>query len=367
MSKEYFADNLSTEDIAEMTDEMLRFESVQKTGKKKSYVANLLKIIPAAAALLLVIGLADFMGVLPDKEDGGGNRNGIIPVPGALTVIEERDIFDAEPEESEFFTYEELKEYIENEKIYLRSFIGYTGENWMAVSGQPVYTQEMYEADAARFEKMLENARNGELIPRYKPLAEYVRFYDTLDESMNLNAGITFTGRWVLFNSVTGNGSHSIIEIFDSKEEMLERAREYLGRAVMAGVIDMIQSNDVYRRLYNADENNIDYILTEWEETVSRAYLFRLPDASMVELAYNRGYRDSMEYTRFRDSTFARRMHSLSEEENDFIRRCLFAGENLPVADDIIGMGGYDTDDNRMIVVLELKCGDTVEFKINLD
>jgi len=60
MSKEYLVDNLSIKDIIEFTDEMLKVERDKKSEKNK---VNLLKIIPAAAAFVFVIGLMNFTGV----------------------------------------------------------------------------------------------------------------------------------------------------------------------------------------------------------------------------------------------------------------------------------------------------------------
>jgi Leucine-rich repeat (LRR) protein len=60
MNKGYFTDNLSIEAIAEITDEILRFEKNTENRNIKSY---LLKIIPAAAAFLLVIGLLNYTGI----------------------------------------------------------------------------------------------------------------------------------------------------------------------------------------------------------------------------------------------------------------------------------------------------------------
>ena len=68
MNKEYFADNLSIEDIAEMTDKMLKYERMVKN--KGSVKTSLLKIIPAAAAILLVVGFMNYASIL---NLGSGN------------------------------------------------------------------------------------------------------------------------------------------------------------------------------------------------------------------------------------------------------------------------------------------------------
>ena len=83
MKKEYFTDNLSIEDIAEMTDKMLRFEHKQKTGKKK---ANLLKLIPAAAAALFAVWLVNNTNIISVINFGG---NGNYESLGAAAVTAE--------------------------------------------------------------------------------------------------------------------------------------------------------------------------------------------------------------------------------------------------------------------------------------
>jgi len=101
MNKEYFTDNLSVEDIAEMTDKMLRFEYNQKTRKKKT---TLLKIIPAAAAFLLVIGLANILPVINKNGNGDGINPGTAVVnekPEETTNIIEIDALAPELDEYE--------------------------------------------------------------------------------------------------------------------------------------------------------------------------------------------------------------------------------------------------------------------------
>lgn len=153
-------------------------------------------------------------------------------------------------EESLVYTYEEFQEYIENVKSEIAPFIDYTGENWIAFSGYPVYTQELYESDIARLEKQLDDIKNGEQVrkDRYKLSWLDSNCYDTLAENMNLMCKIE-KNKWILYNT-----ENSIIETFASKDDMLDKARVYLSTATMAGDIDFTQSNSVYRELYNAVE-----------------------------------------------------------------------------------------------------------------
>jgi hypothetical protein len=81
MSREYFTENLSDETIADMIDKALRFE---KTVKTKNIKSNLLKMIPAAAAIALVIGLINLLPALLSNNDIG-LPNGDVNYPGVYT------------------------------------------------------------------------------------------------------------------------------------------------------------------------------------------------------------------------------------------------------------------------------------------
>ena len=59
----------------------------------------------------------------------------------------------------EFWTYDEYKEWLENEKVALQSVIGSSG--WTPSLGDFVWTQEMVDQTIAMYEGVLENIKNG--------------------------------------------------------------------------------------------------------------------------------------------------------------------------------------------------------------
>ena len=79
MSKQYYAENLSIETLAELTDEMLRFK---KNAENRKLNLNLLKIIPAAALVMLVIGLINALAYLPFSAGAGGKIPEYIVIKG---------------------------------------------------------------------------------------------------------------------------------------------------------------------------------------------------------------------------------------------------------------------------------------------
>ncbi|MCL1859295.1 MAG: hypothetical protein FWF92_08695 [Oscillospiraceae bacterium] len=68
MNKEYFADNISDEVLAKITDKMLNFE---KTQKNKNIKASIIKLVSAAAVIALVIGLINILPVFINMNNIG--------------------------------------------------------------------------------------------------------------------------------------------------------------------------------------------------------------------------------------------------------------------------------------------------------
>ena len=77
MNKKYFTDSLSDETLAKIIDDTLNFK---KSTKNKNIKSSLLKLIPMAAAVLLVIGL---LNILPVMMNVGVDNN----VPGSEVTI----------------------------------------------------------------------------------------------------------------------------------------------------------------------------------------------------------------------------------------------------------------------------------------
>ncbi|MCL1859822.1 MAG: hypothetical protein FWF92_11395 [Oscillospiraceae bacterium] len=79
MSKEYFTENISEETIANMIDKALKFE---KTSKNKNIKANLLKIIPAAAVVVFMIGVINILSNINFTNINNISENGAVASHG---------------------------------------------------------------------------------------------------------------------------------------------------------------------------------------------------------------------------------------------------------------------------------------------
>ena len=381
MSKKLFTDALSDETIVNLTDQMLKHKISDKPGKKIK--SEFIKIIPAVAAIALVIGLINIFSTYssPGLEIGGGRTPGSeAGVIGRNEVYKSdetdkkdetiTDVFTLYPAELEYYTYDEYLKQMEKDKALFKLQINCTNENWMPVAGQPVLTQEIYDEQMVIWdeyiEKTLELIQKGAKIS--KRLSDYTSaVYDKLDPHLDLKCGIDKNGNWVLYNY---DGTSDIYETFVAKDEMLERARWWLSRGTMAGEVDMAQANAVYRGLYFADAATVE-VLPNPNEGDNIVNTLPLPQTTpeMRWLAYERGYRDSPDYTKFVDSAFFRRLNdnTLSEEESKNIYKSIYAGAALDIADDIINMQTYDTGDkNLMGIMLELEDGNIAKFEIDI-
>jgi len=85
MSKQYYVENLSTETLAELTDEMIRF---RKNAKNRKSSSNRLKIIPAIAAIVLVIGLASALPALLERINISGGSESVNPSTITIKGVE---------------------------------------------------------------------------------------------------------------------------------------------------------------------------------------------------------------------------------------------------------------------------------------
>ena len=285
-------------------------------------------------------------------------------------ITAEMDVIEAVTDEQEYYTYDEYIAYDKEQREFCLTMIDYTGENWIPISGYPVLTQEIFDEQKinydANLQKILEDIQNGMKIPKQpSPYNPYAAVYETLEPHLDLKCGIDKNGNWVLYNY---DGTSDIMESFGTKDEMLDRARWWLSRGTMAGEVDMAQANSVYRSLYFADAAAVEVLPDPKDgDNIAMPIPVPSPDSAMIQLAYERGYRDSTDYTRFADSAFLQRINnnSISENESKYIYNTICAGDSLALADDITGMNTYDAGDSgHMGVMLELEGGNIVKFEI---
>lgn len=96
MNKEYFTENISEENLAKLTDRMLKFEKSNKNSEAKML---LLRIIPAAAAFVFILRFVNFMVGDIEKRDYTDMYNNIAPEPFSYYIAENNPIVKEDAEE----------------------------------------------------------------------------------------------------------------------------------------------------------------------------------------------------------------------------------------------------------------------------
>ena len=105
--KKIFTDNISIETMAELTDELLKFE---RTAPQRTIKSNLLKIVPAAAAVLLVVSLLNILPMI-NFSSVGESLDPLAPVIRDGRELSEMELTDI-PRIIERQTFESLIERI---------------------------------------------------------------------------------------------------------------------------------------------------------------------------------------------------------------------------------------------------------------
>ena len=88
MSKKIFIDNINDETLTRLTDKMLNFE---KNNKNRDRKISLLNIIPAVAAILLIIGVGNFIGII-DLHNFFSPGSSIVASATDITDSSEEDV-----------------------------------------------------------------------------------------------------------------------------------------------------------------------------------------------------------------------------------------------------------------------------------
>lgn len=153
-----------------------RIVAIMKTKK-----ASLAALIVAAA---LVIGVTTAFATFPKADEDASSRADVPVMEGSdlLSYVDPQDgrtyysfdggkpfrpLTDEEYEarfpspDVEWWTYDEYKAWLENEKAALQSMIGERG--WTGSRGEFVWTQEIVDETIAMYEDILENIQNGML------------------------------------------------------------------------------------------------------------------------------------------------------------------------------------------------------------
>ena len=160
-----------------------------------------------------------------------------ISTDNGKTWMSEEEFEKAHPTpEVVWWTYDEYKEWLDNEKIQLQSMIG--GKGWNPTDGWYVWTQERVDKTIKRYEGLLEDIKNGMKLSKTVDGNNAVVMM-----SSNPNDIAKTSGYEVVI--VNDKGVEAHIGPYDTKEELLAQVRPYCDEQVKAGKMTQQEADEI--------------------------------------------------------------------------------------------------------------------------
>ena len=138
----------------------------------------------------------------------------------------------------EWWTYEEYKEWIENEKIQLQSLIGERA--WTGGRGEFVWTQEIVDEAIAMYEETLQDIKNGMKVSKSVDGDDtYIQMgYDPIDVFSTSEKAIS------LF-IVLSNGEEVEFGPYETVEELLSDVEPFCAEQVKLGNMEQSEADEI--------------------------------------------------------------------------------------------------------------------------
>jgi hypothetical protein len=143
----------------------------------------------------------------------------------------------------EWWTYEEYKAWLEDEKVQLQSMIGEKG--WTNSLGEFVWTQEIVDETIAQYEKTLEEIKNGLKVSKSVDSSDDVMLsgYDSGDSAMEFTTAI-----------VMDNGETVTFGPYSTTEELLAAIKPFCEEQIALGNMTQSEANEIIAKYGNAQD-----------------------------------------------------------------------------------------------------------------
>ncbi len=215
-----------------------RLSSIMDTKRKKAGAAvlclALVGIIMTGATL--TAAATDNSNSIANGIAIADNSTGLISADGGQTWMDEEEFQKMYPTpDIIWWTYDEYKEWLDNEKIQLQSIIG--GKGWNSRDGWFVWTQEKVDETIKMYEGLLEDIKNG------KKLSKTVDGSDEIGVASNPSDIAKTSGYAVAI--VNDEGVEAQFGPYDTKEELLAQVRPYCEEQVKAGKMTQQEADEI--------------------------------------------------------------------------------------------------------------------------
>jgi len=188
-----------------------------------------------------------------DKYDEETGKK-MISVDNGETWMTEEEFENAYPDpevEAEWWSYDEYKTWLEQEKIALQDMIGEKG--WNPTDGSYVWTQEMVDETISVYEEILEEIRNGTMVSKSISMTVNGEEFDGM---MSYNPEDIGTIHEYEVGWTLDNGDTAHFGPYDTKEELLAEVEPYCEEQVSAGTMTQAEVNTLLNDINNLNNGN---------------------------------------------------------------------------------------------------------------
>lgn len=170
-----------------------------------------------------------------NDEDG----NIYYSADGGETFFNEKEFNEKYPSpEVEWWTYEEYKEWLDNERIQLQSMLG--EKAWTGGRGEFVWTQEMIDETIACYEEILQKIENGVKVSKTVDGSEEIQIatYDDKEHFMESVEGA----------AIASDKETKVFGPYDTKEELLDAIKSYCEEQVRLGNMTQQAADEIIEK-----------------------------------------------------------------------------------------------------------------------
>lgn len=184
-------------------------------------------------------GTATIDGTLTSYIGDDGKIHYLIDDGNTTKTLNEEEFEQQYPiSDIEWWTYEEYKDWLENEKVQLQSMIG--EKAWTGGRGEFVWTQEIVDETIAMYEDILENIKNG------------MMYSKTVDGETNIMVGydpsVTSTAYGYQLFVKLDNGDEKFFGPYETANELLAEVKPFCEEQVKLGNMQQSEADEIISR-----------------------------------------------------------------------------------------------------------------------
>ena len=175
-------------------------------------------------------------GVLTSYTDDNGETHYVLDDGNTTRTLSEEEFEQQYPSPViEWWTYDEYKNWLDNEKETLQSVIGQKG--WTSVQGEFVWTQEMVDETIAEYEKVLQEIKDG------------MMYSKTVDGEQDIMVGYNpediMTGSSYDYFVKLENGEEKLFGPYETPDELLAAVESFCNDQVKLGNMDQSEAREI--------------------------------------------------------------------------------------------------------------------------